>query len=179
VTVNGNTTTTVITNKTPTQTIPVPNSPNYGDITTYITNQVDTTTNTLTVNQNTGNVFQGTNFCNGGWTGTQISGSTSDLGCGYLTGKGTSSYAENNKDLLSVGISKIEQNYGFTQSASAYTHHFWNWNTYLNFSHSVINNDTGEKITQNRILQGNRSINDGNPGILLLERTVHQDLHLI
>ncbi len=172
VTVNGNTTTTVITNKTPTQTIPVPNSPNYGDITTYITNQVDTTTNTLTVNQNTGNVFQGTNFCNGGWTGTQISGSTSDLGCGYLTGKGTSSYAENNKDLLSVGISKIEQNYGFTQSASAYTHHFWNWNTYLNFSHSVINNDTGEKITQNRILQGNRSINDGNPGIKSLDNII-------
>jgi len=175
-TVNGNTTTTVITTKTPITSTPVPNSPNVGDITTFYTTQVDTTTNTQILNQNTGNVFQGTNFCNGGWTGTQItnspSGQTSDLGCGYLTGKGTSSYAENNKDLLSIGISKVEQNHGFTQSASASTHHFWNWNTYLNFSHSVINNDTGEKITQNRILQGNRSINDGNPGIKNLDNII-------
>ena len=175
-TVNGNTTTTVITTKTPITSTPVPNSPNFGDITTFNTTQVDTTTNTQILNQNTGNVFQGTNFCNGGWTGTQItnspSGQTSDLGCGYLTGKGTSSYAENNKDLLSIGISKVEQNHGFTQSASASTHHFWNWNTYLNFSHSVINNDTGEKITQNRILQGNRSINDGNPGIKNLDNII-------
>ena len=175
-TVNGNTTTTVITTKTPITSTPVPNSPNFGDITTFNTTQVDTTTNTQILNQNTGNVFQGTNFCNGGWTGTQItnspSGNTSDLGCGYLTGKGTSSYAENNKDLLSIGISKVEQNHGFTQSASASTHHFWNWNTYLNFSHSVINNDTGEKITQNRILQGNRSINDGNPGIKNLDNII-------
>lgn len=175
-TVNGNTTTTVITTKTPITSTPVPNSPNFGDITTFNTTQVDTTTNTQILNQNTGNIFQGTNFCNGGWTGTQISnspsGSTSDLGCGYLTGKGTSSYAENNKDLLSIGISKVEQNHGFTQSASASTHHFWNWNTYLNFSHSVINNDTGEKITQNRILQGNRSINDGNPGIKNLDNII-------
>ena len=175
-TVNGNTTTTVITTKTPITSTPVPNSPNFGDITTFNTTQVDTTTNTQILNQNTGNIFQGTNFCNGGWTGTQItnnpSGNTSDLGCGYLTGKGTSSYAENNKDLLSIGISKVEQNHGFTQSASASTHHFWNWNTYLNFSHSVINNDTGEKITQNRILQGNRSINDGNPGIKNLDNII-------
>ena len=175
-TVNGNTTTTVITTKTPITSTPVPNSPNFGDITTFNTTQVDTTTNTQILNQNTGNIFQGTNFCNGGWTGTQItnspSGQTSDLGCGYLTGKGTSSYAENNKDLLSIGISKVEQNHGFTQSASASTHHFWNWNTYLNFSHSVINNDTGEKITQNRILQGNRSINDGNPGIKNLDNII-------
>lgn len=175
-TVNGNTTTTVTITKTPITSTVVPNSPNFGDITTFNTNQVDTTTNTQILNQNTGNVFQGTNFCNGGWTGTQItnspSGQTSDLGCGYLTGKGTSSYAENNKDLLSIGISKVEQNHGFTQSASASTHHFWNWNTYLNFSHSVINNDTGEKITQNRILQGNRSINDGNPGIKNLDNII-------
>ena len=92
-TVNGNTTTTVITTKTPITSTPVPNSPNFGDITTFNTTQVDTTTNTQILNQNTGNVFQGTNFCNGGWTGTQItnnpSGQTSDLGCGYLTGKGT------------------------------------------------------------------------------------------
>ena len=166
----------MITTKTPITSTPVPNSPNFGDITTFNTTQVDTTTNTQILNQNTGNVFQGTNFCNGGWTGTQItnspSGNTSDLGCGYLTGKGTSSYAENNKDLLSIGISKVEQNHGFTQSASASTHHFWNWNTYLNFSHSVINNDTGEKITQNRILQGNRSINDGNPGIKNLDNII-------
>ena len=175
-TVNGNTTTTVITTKTPITSTPVPNSPNFGDITTFNTTQVDTTTNTQILNQNTGNVFQGTNFCNGGWTGTQItnnpSGQTSDLGCGYLTGKGTSSYAENNKDLLSIGISKVEQNHGFTQSASASTHHFWNWNTYLNFSHSVINNDTGEKITQNRILQGNNTINGGNPGIKNLDNII-------
>ena len=175
-TVNGNTTTTVITTKTPITSTPVPNSPNFGDITTFNTTQVDTTTNTQILNQNTGNVFQGTNFCNGGWTGTQItnnpSGQTSDLGCGYLTGKGTSSYAENNKDLLSIGISKVEQNHGFTQSASASTHHFWNWNTYLNFSHSVINNDTGEKITQNRILQGNNTINGGNPGIKYLDNII-------
>ncbi len=176
VTVNGNTTTTVITNTTPTQTIAVPNSPNYGDITTYITNQVDTTTNVQTANQNTGNLFSGTNFCNGGWTGTQItnspSGQTSDLGCDYLTGKGTSSYAENNLLLTDKGISKIEQNLGFTQSASADTHHFWNWNTYLNFSHSVINNDTGETITQNRILEGNRSIDNGNPGTKSLDNII-------
>ena len=175
-TVNGNTTTTVTTTKTPITSTPVPNSPNFGDITTFNTTQVDTTTNTQILNQNTGNVFQGTNFCNGGWTGTQItnnpSGQTSDLGCGYLTGKGTSSYAENNKDLLSIGISKVEQNHGFTQSASASTHHFWNWNTYLNFSHSVINNDTGEKITQNRILQGNNTINGGNPGIKNLDNII-------
>ena len=175
-TVNGNTTTTVITTKTPITSTPVPNSPNFGDITTFNTTQVDTTTNTQILNQNTGNIFQGTNFCNGGWTGTQItnspSGQTSDLGCGYLTGKGTSSYAENNKDLLSIGISKVEQNHGFTQSASASTHHFWNWNTYLNFSHSVINNDTGEKITQNRILQGNNTINGGNPGIKNLDNII-------
>ena len=176
VTVNGNTTTTVITNTTPTQIIPVPNSPNYGDITTNITNQVDTTTNIQTANKNTGNLFSGTNFCNGGWTGTQItnspSGQTSDLGCDYLTGKGTSSYAENNLLLTDKGISKIEQNLGFTQSASAYTHHFWNWNTSLNFSHSVINNDTGATITQNRILEGNRNINNGNPGTKSLDNII-------
>ena len=176
VTVNGNTTTTVITNTTPTQIIPVPNSPNYGDITTNITNQVDTTTNIQTANKNTGNLFSGTNFCNGGWTGTQItnspSGQTSDLGCDYLTGKGTSSYAENNLLLTDKGISKIEQNLGFTQSASAYTHHFWNWNTSLNFSHSVINNDTGATITQNRILEGNRSINNGDQGTKSLDNII-------
>jgi len=176
VTVNGNTTTTVITNTTPTQIIPVPNSPNYGDITTNITNQVDTTTNIQTANKNTGNLFSGTNFCNGGWTGTQItnspSGQTSDLGCDYLTGKGTSSYAENNLLLTDKGISKIEQNLGFTQSASAYTHHFWNWNTSLNFSHSVINNDTGATITQNRILEGNRSINNGDLGTKSLDNII-------
>jgi hypothetical protein len=172
VTVNGNTTTTVITTTTPIQSIPVNNSPNFGDITTYITNQVDTTTNVQTANQSTGNVFSGTNFCNGGWTGTQINGGTSDLGCNYLTGKGTSSYAENNKTLLSLGISKVEQNLGFTQSASAYTHHYWPWNSNLTFSHSVTNNDTGETITQNRILSGNNSINGGNPGVKSLDNII-------
>ena len=50
-TVNGNTTTTVITTKTPITSTPVPNSPNFGDITTFNTTQVDTTTNTQILNQ--------------------------------------------------------------------------------------------------------------------------------
>jgi len=156
VTVNGNTTTSTTITNTPISTVNTPNTPNIGDITTINTNKVDTSTTTYIAGQNTGNVFSGTNFCNGGWTGTQITngptGQTSDLGCNYLTGKGTSSYAENSKTLLSLGISKVEQNYGFTQSANAQTGFFWYHPQSLMFSHSVINNDTGETITQNRFL---------------------------
>jgi hypothetical protein len=36
-------------------------------------------------------------------------------------------------------------------------------------SHSVINNDTGGTITQNRVISGDRSINNGNPGIKSLD----------
>ena len=175
VVVNGNTTTTTTTTTTPQSTISVPNTPNIGDITNTTTSSVVTNNTVATANTNTGNLLTG-NFCIGGWTGTQITsspaGQTSDLGCAYLTGKGTSSYAENSKDLLSVGISKAEQNLGFTQSASAYTHHFWSWNSWLNFSHSVINNDTGATITQNRILEGNNSISGGNPGIKNLDNII-------
>jgi hypothetical protein len=176
VTVNGNTTTTTVTTNTPVSSTVVPNTPNFGDITTNSTVSQQTQTTISEANKNSGNLFSGTNFCNGGWTGTQITNSpsaqTSDLGCNYLTGKGTSSYAENSLILTDKGISKIEQNLGFTQSASAYTHHFWNWNTSLNFSHSVINNDTGATITQNRILEGNRSINNGNQGTKSLDNII-------
>jgi len=173
VTVNGNTTTTTVTTNTPVSSTVVPNTPNFGDITTNSTVSQQTQTTVAEANKNSGNLFSGTNFCNGGWTGTQItnspSGQTSDLGCNYLTGKGQSTYAENSLILTDKGISKIEQNLGFTQSASAYTHHFWNWETNVNMSHSVINNDTGGTITQNRVISGNRSINNGNPGIKSLD----------
>jgi hypothetical protein len=172
VTVNGNTTTTVTTTTTPITSTTVPNVPNYGDQTINSTNSVNTTTTIAELNKNSGNLLTG-NFCTGGWTGTQItnspSGQTSDLGCNYLTGKGQSTYVENSFILTDKGISKIEQNLGFTQSASAYTHHFWNWETNVNMSHSVINNDTGGTITQNRVISGNRSINNGNPGIKSLD----------
>jgi hypothetical protein len=173
VTVNGNTTTTTVTTNTPVSSTVVPNTPNYGDITTNSIVSQQTQTTISEANKNSGNLFSGTNFCNGGWTGTQItnspSGQTSDLGCNYLTGKGQSTYAENSLILTDKGISKIEQNLGFTQSASAYTHHFWNWETNVNMSHSVINNDTGATITQNRVISGDRSINNGNPGIKSLD----------
>ncbi len=173
VTVNGNTTTTTVTTNTPVSSTVVPNTPNFGDITTNSTVSQQTQTTISEANKNSGNLFSGTNFCNGGWTGTQItnspSGQTSDLGCNYLTGKGQSTYAENSLILTDKGISKIEQNLGFTQSASAYTHHFWNWETNVNMSHSVINNDTGGTITQNRVISGDRSINNGNPGIKSLD----------
>jgi len=173
VTVNGNTTTTTVTTNTPVSSTVVPNTPNYGDITTNSIVSQQTQTTVSEANKNSGNLFSGTNFCNGGWTGTQItnspSGQTSDLGCNYLTGKGQSTYAENSLILTDKGISKIEQNLGFTQSASAYTHHFWNWETNVNMSHSVINNDTGGTITQNRVISGDRSINNGNPGIKSLD----------
>ena len=153
VTVNGNTTTTTTITNTPISSTVVPNTPNFGDITTTTINQTTTDIMTKVANTNSGNLLTG-NFCTGGWTGTQItnnpSGQTSDLGCSYLTGKGTSSYAETSKDLLSVGISKPEQNLGFTQSANARTGFYWNNPQSLIFSQSVTNNDTGETITQNR-----------------------------
>ena len=153
VTVNGNTTTTTTITNTPISTTSVSNTPNIGDITTTTVNQTTTDIMTKVANTNTGNLLTG-NFCIGGWTGTQITsnpaGQTSDLGCAYLTGKGTSSYAENSKDLLSVGISKAEQNLGFTQSANAQTGFYWSNAQNLTFSQSAINNDTGETITQNR-----------------------------
>lgn len=158
VNVNGNTTTTTTITNTPVSTTVVPNTPNIGDLTTTTINQTTTDVMTKVANTNSGNLVS-TNFCDNSWTGTQKtnspSGSTSDLGCNYITGKGTSSYLESEKNLLSVGISKVEQNLGFTQSASAYTYHYWSWNSYLNFSHSVINNDTGGTITQNRIWNQN------------------------
>jgi hypothetical protein len=161
VTVNGNTTTTTTITNTPISTVNTPNTPNIGDITTTITNQTTTDIMTKVANTNSGNLVS-TNFCDNSWTGTQKtsnpSGSTSDLGCNYITGKAGETYLQTEKNLTSVGITKPEQNLGFTQSASAYTHHFWTWNSWLNFSHSVINNDTGETITQNRIYSNNNSI---------------------
>lgn len=153
VVVNGNTTTTTTTTITPQSTTSIPNTPNIGDITNTTTSSMVKTETTATTNTSSGNLLTG-NFCTGGWTGTQItnspSGATSDLGCNYLTGKGTSSYAENSKNLLSVGISKAEQNLGFTQSANAQIGFYWYHPQGLTFSQSVTNNDTGETITQNR-----------------------------
>lgn len=175
VTVNGNTTTTTTITNTPISTVNTPNTPNIGDITTTITNQTVTDTLTKVANTNSGNLVS-TNFCDNSWTGTQKttnpSGSTSDLGCNYITGKVGETYLYTDKNLISLGITKPEQNLGFTQSASAYTHHYWSWNSWLNFSHSVINNDTGATITQNRILEGNNSISGGNPGIKNLDNII-------
>jgi hypothetical protein len=163
VTVNGNTTTTTTITNTPISTIDTPNTPNIGDITTTITNQTTTDTLTQIANTNSGNLVP-TNFCDNSWVGTQKTNNpsslTSDLGCNYITGKGTT-YLENSKDLTLAGITQQEQNLGFTQSASAYVHHFWNWDSWLDFSQSVTNNDTGETITQNRIYSGNNSIPAG------------------
>jgi hypothetical protein len=161
VVVNGNTTTTTTITNTPISTVNTPNTPNIGDITTTTTNQITTDVTTKVANTNSGNIVS-TNFCDNSWTGTQKtsnpSGSTSDLGCNYITGKAGETYLQTEKDLISAGITKPEQNLGFTQSASAYTHHFWAWNSWLNFSHSVTNNDTGQTITQNRIYSNNNSI---------------------
>jgi hypothetical protein len=101
---------------------------------------------------NTGNIFTGINFCNTVWSGTQITNSpagTSDLGCSYLTGKGIT-YAEYSKLVSSYGITKAEQNLGFTQMASANIDLYWSWPQSVTFSQSLMNVDTGEAITQNR-----------------------------
>ena len=161
VTVNGNTTTTTTITNTPVSTVNTPNTPNIGDITTTTTNQTTTDIVTQVANTNSGNLIS-TNFCDNSWTGTQKtsnpSGSTSDLGCNYITGKAGETYLQTEKNLTSAGITKPEQNLGFTQSASAHTYHFWGWNSYLNFSHSITNNDTGATITQNREWNHNNSI---------------------
>ena len=161
ITVNGNTTTTTTITNTPISTVNTPNTPNIGDITTTTINQTTTDVMTKVANTNSGNLVS-TNFCDNSWTGTQKtsnpSGQTSDLGCNYITGKAGETYLQTQKDLTSAGITKPEQNLGFTQSSSAHTHHFWGWNSWLNFSHSVINNDTGQTITQNRTWDHNNSI---------------------
>lgn len=161
VTVNGNTTTTTTITNTPVSNTVVPNTPNIGDITTTTTNQTTTDIATKVANTNSGNLVS-TNFCDNSWTGTQKtanpSGSTSDLGCNYITGKSVETYLQTEKNLTNSGITQAEQNLGFTQSASAHTYHYWGWNSYLNFSHSVINNDTGGTITQNREWNHNNSI---------------------
>ena len=161
VTVNGNTTTTTTITNTPISTVNTPNTPNIGDITNTTTNQTTTDIMTKVANTNSGNLVP-TNFCDNSWTGTQKtanpSGQTSDLGCNYITGKNTTTYLENSVNLSNKGITKQEQNLGLTQSASAHTHHFWGWNSYLNFSHSITNNDTGATITQNREWNHNNSI---------------------
>lgn len=161
VTVNGNTTTTTTITNTPISTVNTPNTPNIGDITTTTTNQTITDIMTKVANTNSGNLVP-TNFCDNSWTGTQKtvspSGQTSDLGCNYITGKTPPTYLENSFNLSDKGITKQEQNLGLTQSASAYTYHYWGWNSYLNFSHSITNNDTGATITQNREWNHNNSI---------------------
>lgn len=161
VTVNGNTTTTTTITNTPVSTTVVPNTPNIGDLTTTTINQATTDITTKVANTNSGNLVP-TNFCDNSWTGTQKtaspSGNTSDLGCNYITGKNTTTYLENNVNLVEKGITKQEQNLGLTQSASAHTYHYWSWNSYLNFSHSITNNDTGATITQNREWNHNNSI---------------------
>ena len=161
VTVNGNTTTTTTITNTPISTVNTPNTPNIGDITTTTTNQTTTDITTQVANTNSGNLVP-TNFCDNSWTGTQKTaspaGNTSDLGCNYITGKNTTTYLENSANLVDKGITKQEQNLGLTQSASAHTYHYWGWNSYLNFSHSITNNDTGATITQNREWNHNNSI---------------------
>ena len=131
-----------------------PNTPQVGDSTKITITQVDTTTTTI-LPHNTGNLLINQNFCSSNWTGTNISGGSSDLGCNYLTGKGASSYAETTSPYTSIGITKAEQNLGFTQSASAYVDSWFNNQKTLTISQSVMNLTTGETITQNRFLSSN------------------------
>ena len=164
VTQNANGSTTTTTSKT--TTLPIgtttkqTNTPTLGDITYSSLNQVTTVNTSITNNQNTGNVLANYNFCStiGGspvWTGTNVTGGTSDMGCNYLTGKGTTSYAETSAPLTGLGINVVSQAYGFTQSASAKTD-FWFSNPMgLTISQSVTNLDTGEIITQNRSMSSN------------------------
>jgi hypothetical protein len=133
-----------------------PNTPQVGDSTKITITQVDTTTTTI-LPHNTGNLLINQNFCSSNWTGTNISGGSSDLGCNYLTGKGASSYAETTSPYTSIGITKAEQNLGFTQSASAYVDSWFNNQKTLTISQSVMNLTTGETITQNRFLSSNTS----------------------
>ena len=132
----------------------IPNTPQVGDSTKITITQVDTTTTTI-LPYNTGNLLINQNFCSSNWTGTNIAGGSSDLGCNYLTGKGASSYAETTSPYTSIGITKAEQNLGFTQSASAYVDSWFNNQKTLTISQSVMNLTTGETITQNRFLSSN------------------------
>jgi len=171
VTQNTNGSTTTTTSKT--TTIPIgttttqSNLPALGDKTYSTLNQVTTVNTSVTNNQNTGNVFSGYNFCssfpNGTavWSGTNVTGGTSDLGCNYLTGKGATSYAEASAPVTALGINVLSQSYGFTQSASAKTDFWFPYSQGLTISQSVTNLDTGEIITQNRTMSTN-GIQSGN-----------------
>ncbi len=171
VTQNNNGSTTTTTSKT--TTVPIgttttqSNLPALGDKTYSTLNQVTTVNTSVTNNQNTGNVFSGYNFCstypNGSaiWSGTNVTGGTSDLGCNYLTGKGATSYAEASAPVTASGINVLSQAYGFTQSASAKTDFWFPYAQGLTISQSVTNLDTGEIITQNRTMSTN-GIQSGN-----------------
>jgi hypothetical protein len=137
-----------------------PNTPQVGDSTKVTITQVDTTTTTI-LPHNTGNLLINKNFCSSNWSGTNITNGTSDLGCNYLTGKGSSSYAETTSPYTSIGITKAEQNLGFTQSASAYVDSWFNNQKTLTISQSVMNLTTGEVITQNRFLSSNTASGNG------------------
>jgi hypothetical protein len=137
-----------------------PNTPQVGDATKITITKVDTTTTTI-LPYNTGNLLANKNFCSSNWTGTNITGGSSDLGCNYLTGKGSSSYAETTSPYTSIGITKAEQNLGFTQSASAYVDSWFNNQKSLTISQSVMNLTTGEVITQNRFLSSNTPSGNG------------------
>ena len=137
-----------------------PNTPQVGDSTKTIITKVDTTTTTI-LPYNTGNLLANKNFCSSNWTGTNITGGSSDMGCNYITGKGASSYAETTSPYTSIGITKAEQNLGFTQSASAYVDSWFNNQKSLTISQSVMNLTTGEVITQNRFLSSNTASGNG------------------
>jgi hypothetical protein len=137
-----------------------PNTPQVGDVTKITITKVDTTTTTI-LPYNTGNLLANKNFCSSNWTGTNITGGSSDMGCNYITGKGSSSYAETTSSYTSIGITKAEQNLGFTQSASAYVDSWFNNQKSLTISQSVMNLTTGEVITQNRFLSSNTASGNG------------------
>ena len=164
----GSTTTSVTDGKTTTVTtivnttslpgsITILNLPKTGDATTIINKQVVTTTTTVTDGATTGNLFTGTNFCTSGlWSGSQITGGGSDLGCSYLTGIGSTAYknATASFTLSSNGVSVLEQAYGFTQSASISASMYFPNSMSMTITQGVKNLDTGETVTQNRTISG-------------------------
>jgi hypothetical protein len=159
------TTTTTVVTKTPVGQTTTLNYPGLGDKTVTTTNSLQTVSTSVTPGQNTGNVFTGTNFCSNYpagstqsgqpiWTGTQIGGGGSDLGCNYLTGKGLSSYATATSPLTDAGINVISQAYGFSQSASVYASMYFPYYMELKVTQGVTNLDTGSSVTQSANIGG-------------------------
>jgi len=156
-TTDGKTTTvTTIVNKTAlpgSQTIL--NLPKPGDATTIVNNQIVTTTTSITDGATTGNLLTGTSFCTAGvWSGSQITGGGSDLGCNYLTGKGGNNSASTSFTLTDKGVSVLEQSYGLTQSSSISASMYFPNSMSMTITQGVKNLDTNETITQNRTISG-------------------------